>query len=109
MNHDKFLEEVLRLMQGGTDRNMKLNAALGMVCEAGEAGDIVKKEVFHDIPVDLGKLRKEIGDTLFYMYALAHYYGITIPECQALLVKKLRARYPNGFVRGGGIREGSGA
>jgi NTP pyrophosphatase (non-canonical NTP hydrolase) len=43
------------------------NYALGMVCEAGEVGDIIQKYLFCGYELDTNGLKKEMGDTLWYI------------------------------------------
>lgn len=72
-------------------------AALGLVGEAGEAADVIKKHVGHDHPLDLPKLHKEMGDNLYYLELLAILTGTTLQEIAKMNVEKLAARYPEGF------------
>lgn len=75
------------------------NAALGLVCEAGEVGDEIKKYIFHGKNLAIDKVLVEIGDVLYYMQALltALPGEHTIQECQELVIEKLKARHPEGF------------
>lgn len=76
---------------------VKANYALGLTGEAGECGDLIKKEVFHGHPVDVDKVKKELGDTFHYMAGLATLYGLTLQEIAEANIDKLRTRYPQGF------------
>jgi NTP pyrophosphatase (non-canonical NTP hydrolase) len=49
--------------------------ALGIVGEAGEVADMVKKELGHDHETDRVEMAKELGDVLWYTAALAKLYG----------------------------------
>jgi len=71
--------------------------ALGIAGEAGEVAEIVKKHLFHGHPLDNEKLRKELGDVLWYLAAVATVQGIDLQDVADANVEKLRARYPNGF------------
>ena len=46
------------------------NWALGLIGEAGEVTDLVKKHLFHKHEMDTEKLSKEIGDVCWYIAAL---------------------------------------
>ena len=81
-----------------------LNAVLGLVGEAGETADLIKKNVFHGVPLDTDKVLKELGDVLYYITRLADYYGFTLEQVASENQQKLLARYPAGFVPGGGKR-----
>lgn len=73
------------------------NASTGLVNEAGEFGDLVKKWIFHGSPIDKAKALKELGDVRWYLECAAHCLGFTMAEIEAENVKKLRARFPDGF------------
>lgn len=99
MDADQYQREVQRTMNGGQTRDMCLaNYALGLCGEAGEAGELVKKHVFHGhVELDKQKLIKELGDVLWYVGALAREAGIDLSLIMELNVLKLRERYPQGF------------
>lgn len=73
--------------------------ALGLVCEAGEAGDIMKKIVYHghDSEGLREDLVKELGDTLWYLANLCSVMDISLEEVAETNIEKLKKRYPNGF------------
>lgn len=77
---------------------------LGLTGEAGEVVDIIKKEKWHGRPMDKVEMLKELGDVAWYLSALAQAYGFSLEEVLAANVDKLEARYPGGFVEGGGRR-----
>lgn len=79
------------------DPLQRLNWALGAAGEAGEIADLMKKQVFHDHPVDADKMLKEWGDLLWYVAVGAHWDGFTLTEVMDANIAKLRARYPEGF------------
>lgn len=78
---------LLQLLLGG----------MGLASEAGEASDVIKKHIFHGAPLDAEKLKKEIGDVLWYMNLILCELGSTFEEVMQLNVDKLKARYPDGF------------
>lgn len=71
--------------------------ALGVAGEAGEVADLVKKHVGHGHALDADKVKKELGDVLWYVAVLAHRAGFTLETVAEANVAKLRARYPDGF------------
>lgn len=71
--------------------------ALGLAGEAGEVADDIKKSVFHQHGIDLEKISKEIGDTLWYVAALCTTLGLDMSEIMKANIEKLRVRYPNGY------------
>lgn len=71
--------------------------ALGIVGEAGEIGDYLKKVLCHGHPMDKEKLTDEAGDLLWYLSTVLTTYGITIEQVAVRNIEKLKARYPEGF------------
>lgn len=70
---------------------------LGLTGEAGECVDLLKKHLFHGHPLDVAKLKKEIGDVLWYVAALASLVALPLEEVAIENIEKLKARYPDGF------------
>lgn len=98
MRLNRYQEEASRTLPPNTEPRAALNlGALGLGGEAGEAIDLVKKHLFHGQPLDVDKFRKELGDVLWYVSALATGAGLTLEEVAEANVAKLRARYPEGF------------
>lgn len=67
--------------------------ALGLSGEAGEVVDIIKKNVFHDNPLDKNHLTEELGDVLWYLANIASLYSIDLEEVMQRNEQKLRERY----------------
>lgn len=65
---------------------------LGMVCEAGEAGDVVKKLVRGDADVDLTDFILECGDVLYYMTKALDLVGSSIEDAMERNILKLQYR-----------------
>lgn len=98
---DEYEEEALKTeMKVPQDlgfRDLVLKNALGCAGEAGEVAEMVKKWAFHGKgPLDKEKFRKELGDVLWYVTALARTQGWTLQEVAQENVNKLVARYPDG-------------
>lgn len=71
--------------------------ALGLAGEAGEVADLIKKGIFHQQGVDKEKLKKELGDCLWYIAALCTEFNLTIEEVMEHNIEKLKARFPEGY------------
>ena len=97
MNLNEYQELALRTWQGETERDRILHAAMGMVCESAEAGDHIKKHAFMGHILELDKVRKEIGDTLYYCAVLAHELGFRLENVAQVNIEKLCKRFPDGF------------
>ena len=69
----------------------------GLTGEAGEVADLVKKGIFHQQGLDLPKLKKELGDVLWYVAALCTELGFTMEEVMQTNIEKLKARFPDGY------------
>ena len=73
------------------------NGALGLVGEAGEVAELIKKHLFHGHPIDKAAMTEELGDVLWYVARLAAALGISLGDVAALNIDKLQRRYPDGF------------
>jgi len=71
--------------------------ALGLVGEAGEVSDYIKKGVFHLHGVDPEKVKDELGDVMWYVSTLASVLDISLSDIMEHNINKLTKRYPNGF------------
>jgi NTP pyrophosphatase (non-canonical NTP hydrolase) len=94
---------------GGYERR-RTHALLGIAGEAGELIDAFKKAIFfqtdtygiqimHDVAFD------EIGDLLWYMSELATVMNWKLSDIARKNIDKVKHRYPDGFVTGGGNRD----
>lgn len=72
-------------------------AAMGISGEAGEVSEIVKKHLFHDVPLDIENLEKELGDVLWYIMYMADILGLSLEKIALTNNSKLAIRYPNGW------------
>ena len=81
-----------------------LNWALGIAGEAGEYCELIKKKHFHGKGLNRQEAKKELGDILYYVAMAAANLQLSLADIAEANVEKLLARYPNGFVRGGGNR-----
>lgn len=112
MNLDEYQREAMRTSGTHFDhvdlerRNRALVlAALGLSGEAGEFTDEIKKVAFHAKPLDVEHAIKELGDILWYLALAAETLDVTLDAVAEANVRKLRARYPTGFV---GFKEREG-
>lgn len=80
-----------------TDPVRLASYGLGLTGEAGECADLIKKHIGHGHPLNVDKLKLELGDVLWYVAALAHLIDVPLSEIAQSNLTKLRKRYPNGF------------
>ena len=98
MNFDTYQELAGRTRNKTLSPEMELgNYSLGLPCEAGEVGDIMKKHIYHNHPLNTNEVIKEMGDTLWYMANLCTLLEIDLSEVAERNIEKLKKRYPNGF------------
>jgi NTP pyrophosphatase (non-canonical NTP hydrolase) len=71
--------------------------AARVVVTAGKTVDYLKKVVHHDHPIDKEKVKKELGDLLWYIAITAHASGLSFNDVASANVEKLKARYAKGF------------
>lgn len=81
------------------------NGALGIAGEGGEVVDLVKKHRYHGAPLDRDALVSELGDLLWYVAETASAAGLSLYGIAVENVSKLRARYPDGFVKSSPLAE----
>jgi len=73
------------------------HAVTGIVGEAGELLDSIKKTVVYNKEVDRENIVEELGDIEFYMEQLRQRTGITREETIRYNMKKLSVRYSGGY------------
>ena len=79
---------------------------LGLVGEAGEAADKIKK-IFRDkdgVVSDEDKelVIKELGDTLWYIAGISRYLEVPLSEVASMNIDKLESRYKRNKLHGEG-------
>ena len=82
---------------GGDGQQRLIIAALGLVGEAGEFANMVKKLTAHGHDISPETLAEELGDVMWYVAEAATVIGIPLGEIAQNNVEKLRSRYPEGF------------
>lgn len=97
---DYYQEEVEKLVLTSGNRRLMENT-LGLVGEAGEVAEKVKKSIRDDY-LDVNVIKKELGDVLFYVAALGSYFDITLDDIAISNLEKLRDRKDRGVLQGSG-------
>lgn len=92
-----FVEDMM-LTEGDT---RVIENTLGLVGESGEIAEKIKK-YFRDGTIDKTNLQKELGDVIFYWFALHGAMGIDPEETIEANMVKLSDRKNRGVLRGSG-------
>lgn len=85
-----------------------MEKVLGLAGETGEVIEKIKKMirdkdgVFHATPEDLDELKKELGDVLWYLSAIAFYNGIELEDVATTNLDKLVSRQERNKIHGSG-------
>lgn len=98
MNINDYQKEAMTLLNPAlTERDVLMNALMGLCGESGEAIDLMKKHLYQGHPLDREKLIKELGDIAWYLAEAATGLDIDLSEVLRRNLDKLHARYPQGF------------
>lgn len=84
-------------VKGQTNSDSMNNFTYGAVGEIGECVDVLKKHLFQGHPLNVEKLKEEVGDVLWYIALLCEAAGLNMEDVAEHNIKKLMARYPKGF------------
>ena len=98
MNFDEYQQLAYKTAGHGPDKQTDIFVSLlGLAGESGEVLDYMKKVYVHGHKLDEDKLKKELGDTIWYLSDLCSRFGFSLDEVAQLNIKKLKSRYPEGF------------
>lgn len=95
MNFNEY--QKLALRTANKDKDLVINAALGLAGESGEVADLIKKHLFQGHELNKEKIVDELGDILWYIAIMAEGLGVEMEVIPTHNINKLRKRYPNGF------------
>lgn len=89
-----------KILTSGSDRLVE--NTLGLVGEAGEVAEKIKKLIRDSNRFQNEEIMKELGDVVFYATALANIYGRGLQEVLELNIAKLDDRQKRGKLKGSG-------
>lgn len=72
-------------------------SALGLCGESGELAEHVKKHIAQGHGLDADKIRKELGDIMWYLAEACSCFGYEMEQVAQENIDKLKARFPDGF------------
>jgi len=79
-------------------RPIRLNhAALGLSSEVGEMVGLVRAWVYYGKPLDMSKLKEELGDIAYFLALACDAVGFDLGNVMQVNQIKLRQRYPDKF------------
>ncbi|MBQ7139426.1 MAG: nucleoside triphosphate pyrophosphohydrolase family protein [Clostridia bacterium] len=98
MDVNAYQKEAMTLLNPAlTEKDVLMNALMGLCGESGEAIDLMKKHLYQGHELDREKLIKELGDVAWYLAEAATGLNIDLSEVLQRNLDKLHARYPQGF------------
>ena len=101
MNMDEYGNEVEGFITTEGDQRLIENT-LGLVGEAGEVAEKIKKHIRDSNEINSTELVKELGDVLFYVAALANHIGSDLQTVATNNVAKLQDRKDRNKIHGSG-------
>jgi NTP pyrophosphatase (non-canonical NTP hydrolase) len=100
MNLEEYEEKIVGAKEMKlSPRELMLKNSLGLAGEAGEVIEHVKKWAWHGRALDVAKVKKELGDVVWYATAIARLLGIPMAEVLRENAEKLEARFPAGYTQ----------
>lgn len=103
MSYDEFTADLARYPKSQDNPQVveAMYCGLGLVGEAGETADKIKK--WHrDGVVDQQAIAYELGDVLYYLTRLANVFGYTIEQIKDMNIQKLTDRRKRNTIHGSG-------
>lgn len=86
-------------ISGGYNSKMQdlIHASMGLVTEAAEFQDAIKKHLFYGRELDKPNLKEEIGDILWYCAIALEALETDFDSVMQTNIDKLKSRYPDKF------------
>jgi NTP pyrophosphatase (non-canonical NTP hydrolase) len=75
---------------------------LGLMGEAGEVAEKIKKSLRDGATVNPDDIMKELGDVAFYVTGLANFFGGSLATTLVMNMDKLESRAKRGTLKGSG-------
>ena len=75
-------------------------AVLGLAGEVGELYSLLAKSIRDEKPLDVLSLKKEVGDCVWFLAAIADDYGFTLADVLEVNLKKLNKRQKDNTLTG---------
>ncbi|MCA9348044.1 nucleoside triphosphate pyrophosphohydrolase family protein [Candidatus Saccharibacteria bacterium] len=106
MNFTEYQQLALKTANPKTNKNELFHLVLGLVGEAGEIAEKMKKLVrdkdSDEAQIDRDGIKKELGDVLWYIAVTASYLDIDLDDLAVANINKLADRQARGVLSGSG-------
>ncbi len=79
------------------EKEILVNALMGLCSESGEAIDLLKKHLFQGHDLDEKELKEELGDIAWYLAEAAEALNTDLDSILKGNIEKLKKRFPDGF------------
>ena len=99
MKPSEFIKDALRTdgtLNDKGDRRIE-HAIMGLVTEAGELTDALKRYKFYKQKLDRVNLIEEAGDIMWYLAILCDELGVSFETVWEKTIRKLKTRYPEKY------------
>ena len=100
MNGNEYQELAMKTLNPELNKKeVLINAVMGLSGESGEVSDIVKKHLFQGHELDVEKIKKELGDVLWYIAEACEALDLKLDDVMKANIDKLSKRFKNGFTK----------
>ena len=98
MNGNEYQKLAMKTLNPSlTKKEMLVNGVMGLNGESGEVIDIVKKNMFQGHDLDKDKIKKELGDVMWYIAEICESLDLCLEEVMEGNIDKLSKRFKDGF------------
>ena len=98
MNGNEYQKLAMKTLNPSLNKKeVMINAVMGLCGESGEVSDIVKKHLFQGHELDVEKIKKELGDVLWYIAEMCEALDLELDKVMEANIEKLSNRFKDGF------------
>ena len=98
MNGNEYQKLAMKTLNPALNKKeILVNGVMGLNGESGEVIDIVKKHMFQGHELDKDKIKKELGDVMWYVAEVCEALDLSLDEVMEGNIEKLRKRFKDGF------------
>lgn len=98
MNGNEYQKLAMKTLNPALNKKeILVNGVMGLNGESGEVIDIVKKHMFQGHELDKEKIKKELGDVMWYVAEVCEALDLSLDEVMEGNIEKLRKRFKDGF------------